>query len=304
MGLVSSAHMRLLPSISWVLVLWAVGCGDSGGGNDTGTGSTTTDASGSTFVSPSTSDTTSAVVDTTTGPPPGPGGDCILEDNDCTEPTQKCMPWSEQPDRIPDRARCCPLQDTPDLVGEPCTAEEYDGSCIDSCEAGSMCLIDNPDSLQGLCRGFCDPDMPTCDGGEGTCKSFFELLPGSFTVPLCMDQCDPLTQDCSPPSWHCIPDSPSLSGQSGFICVPPPPQEPVAPLEACGLANDCAKGLVCVLASRVPDGCGASPQCCTAYCSLSDGDGPCQDIDPALTCVDWMAPDPAWQDVGVCALPS
>ena len=167
-----------------------------------------------------------------------------------------------------------------------------------------MCLIDNPDTLQGLCRGFCDPGMPECDGGDGTCKSFFELLPGAFTVPLCMDKCDPLTQDCSPDSWHCIPDTPTPSGQSGFICVPPPPQEPKQALEACGLANDCASGLVCVLASRVPGGCGASPQCCTAFCDLQDGDGPCQDIDPELTCVDWMAPDPTWSDVGVCATPS
>ena len=59
-----------------------------------------------------------------------------------------------------------------------------------------------------------------------------------------------------------------------------------------------------VLASRVPGGCGASPQCCTAFCDLQDGDAPCQDIDPELTCVDWMSPDPTWSDVGVCATPS
>jgi hypothetical protein len=165
-----------------------------------------------------------------------------------------------------------------------------------------MCVIDNPDSLEGLCRAFCDPGMPECDGGDGTCKSFFEVL-GTLTVPLCMDKCDPLTQDCSPPSWHCIPDTPTLSGQSGFICTPPPPQEPVPALDACGLANDCAQGLVCVVATRIPDGCGASGTCCTAFCSLSEGDVPCQDIDPQLVCVDWMSPDPTWSDVGVCALP-
>jgi hypothetical protein len=298
--------MRRLVSFSCVLALWA-GCGDSGSGEgsgESGSSPTTTGGEATTFIEPPTTGPTSGSPDSTTGTPPGPGGDCILEDNDCTEPNQKCMPWSEDPDRIPDRARCCPLQENPDLVGEPCTAEEYDGSCVDSCEAGAMCLIDNPESLQGLCRGFCDPDVPECDGGDGTCKSFFELIPGSFTVPLCMAKCDPLLQDCSPPSWHCIPDSPTPSGQSGFICVPPPPQEPAGPLEACGLANDCAQGLVCVLASRVPGGCGASAQCCSAYCDLAAGDGPCQGIDPQLTCVDWMAPDPSWSDVGVCALPA
>ncbi len=300
--------MQRLVSFSCVLALVA-GCGDSGGSDGTaesGSGSGSTAApSDTTLVPPgTTSAVTEASLDTSTGQPPGPGSDCLLEENDCTDPAQKCMPWSENPDRIPDRARCCPLQDNPDLVGEPCTAEEYDGSCIDSCESGSMCLIDNPDSLQGLCRGFCDPGIPDCDGGDGTCKSFFELIPGSFTVPLCMDKCDPLTQDCSPDSWLCIPDTPTPSGQSGFICVPPPPQEPAGALDPCGLANDCAEGLVCVVASRVPGGCGASPQCCTAYCDLGDGDAPCQAIDPQLVCVDWMAPDPTWADVGVCALPA
>lgn len=302
--------MRRLASFSCLLVLWA-GCGDSGDGEGSGeSGSsptTTAETSSTTFIEPSTSAVTvgsADAADSTTGGPVGPGGDCILEDNDCTDPNQKCMPWSEDADRTPDRARCCPLEETPDLVGEPCTAEEYDGSCIDSCEAGAMCLIDNPDTLQGLCRGFCDPGMPECDGGDGTCKSFFELLPGSLTVPLCMDKCDPLTQDCSPDSWHCIPDTPTPSGQSGFICVPPPPQEPKQPLEACGLANDCAPGLVCILASRVPGGCGASPQCCSAFCDLTEGDAPCQAIDPELTCVDWMSPDPTWSDVGVCAVPA
>lgn len=302
--------MRRLVSIT--CVSWAVGgavsCGDDGGGgNETGPSATTTgtiDDPDTTFGQPPMTTTTDGMVDSSGGPPPGPGNDCLLEENDCTEPNQKCMPWSEDADRIPDRARCCPLEANPDLDGERCTVQEYDGSCLDSCEAGAMCLVDDPDSLEGFCRPFCNPDEPSCNGGEGTCKSFFELIPGSLTVPLCMDECDPLVQDCSPPSWHCIPDSPTPSGQSGFICVPPPPQEPLQVFEACGLANDCGQGLVCVLASRIPDGCGAASTCCTAYCSLSEGDAPCQAIDPQLECVSWMAPDPSWEDVGVCALPS
>jgi len=226
----------------------------------------------------------------------------LLEDNDCTDPNQKCMPWSEDADRIPDDARCCSLQQNPDLNGERCVVEEYDGSCRDSCEANTMCLVDSPDSLEGFCRGFCDPGIPNCDGGDGTCKSFFELIPGSLTVPLCMDKCDPLLQDCSPASWHCIPDSPTVAGQSGFICVPPPPQNPLGVFDPCGLANDCEKGLVCISGSRVPS-CEGVTACCTSYCSLSEGSASCQAIDPAMECVDWMSPDPDWLDVGVCAFP-
>lgn len=299
--------MQRLVSLSCVLTLLAFGCGDDAGGNETGsapTTTTTTEPGSTTFEDPTAATTTGFVDSSDEGPPPGPGNDCILEENDCTEPTEKCMPWSEDADRIPDRARCCPMQDNPDLDGERCTVQDYDGSCLDSCEAGTMCLVDQIDTLEGLCRPFCNPDETECNGGDGTCKSFFELIPNSLTVPLCMDKCDPLAQDCSPPSWHCIPDTPTPSGQSGFICVPPPPQEPAPPLDPCGLANDCDQGLVCVLASRVPDGCGASLNCCTAYCSLSEGDAPCQAIDPQLTCVSWMAPDPTWSDVGVCAVPA
>ncbi|MCA9710033.1 MAG: hypothetical protein KDK70_29615, partial [Myxococcales bacterium] len=282
-----------------------LGCGNRGGSDDTSTSANdgSSDTSAGTFgtmvVDPTTDGSGSA---DETGPPPGPGGECILEENDCTDPALKCMPWSEDPDQIPDSARCCPLQENPDLEGERCTVAQYDGSCLDSCEAGTMCLVDAHDSLEGVCRAFCDPASPTCDQGQGTCKSFFELLPGAFTVPLCMDQCDPLLQDCSPPSWHCIPDVPTLSGQSDFICVPPPPDEPLGAGDTCALANQCEQGLVCVPGSRLPDCAGTA--CCTNYCSLSEGDAPCMAIDPQLVCVDWQAPSPMLSDVGVCALPA
>ena len=291
--------MRRLASISCVIGLLAGGCGDDGG--SAGNGSTSGTTTGQTTTTNPTPDATGGADSTTGGENGVDGAQCILEENDCELPF-KCMPWSEQADRIPDEARCCTLQENPDLDGEECTVEEYDGSCLDSCEAGTMCLVDNPDSLGGFCRAFCDPGQPRCNDGQGTCKSFFELIPGAFTVPLCMDRCDPLLQDCSPSSWHCIPDSPTPSGQSGFICVPPPPEDPLQAFEACGLANDCEAGLVCVNADRVP-GCDGVLSCCTSYCSLSEGDAACQAIDPAMACVDWMSPDPMWSDVGVCALP-
>lgn len=279
------------------------GCGDSSGENTEGPAASSTTVAADTTAAAGTTEADTEVADgeSSGGNPVGPM--CNLEANDCTDDNQKCMPWSEDPDRIPDDSRCCALQDNPDLEGERCTVDKYDGSCLDSCEVNTMCLVDTPDSLEGYCRAFCDPGQPSCNAGEGTCKSFFELIPGSITVPLCMDRCDPLLQDCSPGSWHCIPDSPTPSGQSGFICVPPPPEDPLGPGEACGLANDCERGLVCVPGSRVP-GCKDVLSCCTGYCSLSEGDAPCQAIDPVMVCVDWMSPDPDWSDVGVCALPS
>jgi hypothetical protein len=210
------------------------------------------------------------------------------------------MPWSDSPDRIPDETRCCPAQDNPNLVGEECTISEYDGSCMDSCEVGSMCVLDNAEALTGKCREFCNPSSPNCETTQ-TCKAFFETLPLVPNIPLCMAKCDPVVQDCPEAGWKCIPDSPTESGQSGFICVPQPPDSPNMLFEPCALANDCGAGLVCLTQDRVP-GCTFS-QCCSAYCSLSEGDTPCQDLHPDLACVDWMSPDPQWQDVGACAIP-
>ena len=227
-------------------------------------------------------------------------GECVLWGDDCTEVNEKCMPWSLLPDRVPDELRCCPLADNAVLENEECTVEEYDGSCRDNCEDGTMCIVDNLETLSGVCRRFCDPSESECDPDD-TCKPFFELIESAPEVPLCMDQCDPLVQDCVQPGWLCLPDSPTVAGQSGFICVPPAPGTLNGQGTGCALANDCEKGLVCIVADRLPECTFTS--CCTAYCSLSEGDGPCQDIDPNLGCIDWMSPDPTWEDVGVCALP-
>lgn len=278
-----------------------VGCGDDGGGQNgsEGTGSTT-DASTDTTLDPSTTGGSTGSADET-GNDDGPiEGECLLWEFDECGADRKCMPYSVEDDRLPDTVQCCDAIDNPDLEGEPCQISGYDGSCMDTCEVGTMCLLDNDEMLTGQCRRFCDPDAPAC-GNDQTCKAFFELLPGVPNIPLCMDKCDPLLQDCSQPGWHCIPDTPTESGQSGFLCTPPPPSTPKGVLETCALANDCEAGLVCVTASRVPD-C-AFTSCCTAYCDLEDGDATCQAIHPDLECVDWMSPDPTWANVGACAVP-
>lgn len=292
------------------VVLGCVACG--GGSSTEGTasdatttgGGTSTSTTGDTMTSsPTTVDTGTSVdtdppVDTSTTDEP-PQGECILWADECGG-DQKCMPWSLEADEIPDEIRCCAAPDSPNLVGEPCMVLDYNGSCLDTCERGAMCVLDDPDELTGQCRRFCQPGANECQPDE-TCKTFYELLNDVPTVPLCMEQCDPLLQDCSVPNWLCIPDSPTQAGQSGFICVSPPPNEPYGVFEACALANQCEPGLVCVTADRIP-GCDFL-SCCTSYCSLAEGDGACEALDPAMACVDWMSPDPTWADVGVCALP-
>lgn len=269
-----------------------------GGGTDEATttaGSTGPSTSGTTAASTSAGTTTDG---TTTGG--GQDGECILWEQDCTSPDLKCMPWSADPDRVPDETKCCPLVDAPKQVGEDCSIQEYDGSCLDDCDEGAVCVQDDPDTLSGVCGELCNVEAPTpCPPGQ-TCKPFFENLPGAPVVPICMDQCDPLLQDCARPGWSCIPDSPTASGMSGFLCAPPPPGDRVPMFGACALANDCEPGLACVPADLVP-GC-TFLFCCTSYCNLGEPD-PCPGYDPSMMCVDWQSPDPMWDHVGVCVVP-
>jgi hypothetical protein len=227
-------------------------------------------------------------------------GECLLWDDEACGEGQKCMPWSDDPDRLPDAYRCCPDEGT-DVVNDLCTISQYDGSCLDSCVNGSMCLLDDPDNLAGVCRPFCNPSGSDC-GPDETCKAFFEALPAVPNVPICMPKCDPLDQDCEQNSWRCIPDTPTAAGQSGFICVPPPPGADKQLFDACALANDCSPGLVCLTAERVP-GC-TFTSCCSAFCSQAEGDATCQDLHPDMECIDWMAPEPQWSDIGACAIPA
>lgn len=281
---------------------WVLGCSDEGSSGQPGetTSSGTTGEASDGLADGSTSSMQLDLGGLDDGGDDAPMGECLLhEPAECGD-GQKCMPFSLSPDRIPDGIKCCDAVESPDLTGEACEIFEFDGSCRDTCAAGSMCVLDDDESLSGFCREFCEPAASTCPTTH-TCKSFFELLPGVPNVPLCMLKCDPLLQDCPEPSWHCIPDTPTESGQSGFLCSPPPPTPPKQLFEPCALANDCEAGLVCLTGDRVP-GCTFS-SCCSAYCSLSEGDQTCSDLSPDLECVDWMSPDPQWEDIGACALP-
>lgn|GEM_PF-1125529 len=296
------------------LVFAVAGCGDDGGSAsssggstssaDASTGSPTTEAQttsqGSTSVADASTGQFDATSDTNDTNDSGPVGECLLwEADECGE-GRKCMPYSLNDDGIPDEIQCCDAVENPDLDGEPCEVFDYNGSCLDSCAPGSMCVLDDEDSLSGLCRSFCDPAASDC-GPNQTCKAFFEFFTEVPNLPTCMDQCDPLSQNCSPSGWHCIPDTPTESGQSGFLCAPPPAGAPNTMFEACALANQCEAGLVCVTDDRVPD-CSFT-SCCTAYCDLSEGDSVCQALHPDMVCTDWMSPDPSWSNVGACTLP-
>lgn len=226
----------------------------------------------------------------------GIGGECSVWEQDCPE-GDKCTPWSDQPDLVPDEIRCCPEVATPRQPGDTCTVEGYFGSCIDDCVEGSLCLDIDGDG-QGVCQAFCQgsADDPQCATDE-SCLIYFS------GIPFCFRQCDPLLQDCAE-GEGCYPDEASAGG-TGFICLPT--VGGVGYGELCWLLSGCERGLICVTPDFLPDCVGSSVGCCTTLCDTSEPDA-CADVHPDLECVSWYyagqtPPTPELANVGACALP-
>ena len=278
---------------SALLAIAAGGCKSDDGGTDEVASEESSSTDADTGSDTGTSD------DTTTEVDPTNGGECQFGvANDCMDPDLKCMPWSEKPDRIPDEARCCPLDPSPVSLGDRCHVKEYDGSCLDDCPAGTMCVIDLLDGLEGYCQEFCDPGVVDGCSAHEICKPFFELIEAAETVPLCMARCDPLLQDCADkgrPGWSCLPEG-ALS--PSFLCMPPSGSTPKLEYEGCLLQNDCAVGLACVPATEVV-GCDGLFNCCTRYCDASEANT----CTMGNECINLESDVPGLENVGVCADP-
>ncbi|MCX4240960.1 hypothetical protein [Paraliomyxa miuraensis] len=204
---------------------------------------------------------------------------------------EKCSPSSLGGGSVWDFWRCSEVPENPDAVGEPCMAEGSPTSGIDSCDFGAFCWEVDPKTLEGTCVALCtgSEDLPSCPGSE-TC-----LIANEGILPLCLDSCDPLLQDCGP-DHACYP------GESGFACLPAGFGGTGAPGDSCENLAACDHGNVCVEPESVPD-CGSIAGCCTAVCSLGD---PMPSCLPGQVCTPWfqagMVPA-GYEDVGVCALP-
>lgn len=222
-------------------------------------------------------------------------GECSVWDQDCAE-GDKCVPWSDMADLVPDDIRCCPEIANPDLPGEECEVTDYFGSCIDSCAKGSLCLDINNDG-SGVCQKFCEnASDPTCAPDEA-CLIYFG------GVPFCFPECDPLVQDC-PGAEGCYPDE-AAEGGTGFICLPTIGGGKFG--DPCWLLSSCEPGLICVLPDFLPS-CPYPAGCCTSLCDTDEGDSACDAIDPELDCEPWyyagqMPPSADLATVGACILP-
>lgn len=259
-------------------------------------GPTTTAGSGLTTGSSgeSPTDPSSTGSPTTTG---SSGGMCNIFDQDCPN-GEKCTAFASPHTFIPDGIKCVPIPDNPKAHNEPC-AVGPEGLGDDNCDLGSVCLDLDYDG-SGFCLPYCtgDSQNPMCEGSDRTCvKLFF-----GFDFGNCFKQCDPLVQDCSA-GEGCYMDAIKVGG-TNFVCLPVV-QEGKDKVygDNCIGWSSCEPGYACLYEEFVP---GCSGLCCSPWCDTSEGDGPCTDIDPTMSCVPWYAEQdapPGLETVGVCGIP-
>lgn len=301
---VSLSVVRWLPLAA---VLAASSCNEpSSGDEETGpseAGEGTTTFPAATGPNPATSSepaTEDGVFDEESGPPPG-GGECSFFEQDCNE-GEKCVPWSELPDLVPDEIRCCPIQLPMVEAGDLCTVSGYLGSCLDNCAPGTMCLDIDGDG-EGVCQELCSgsAENPECSDMDDTCFIYYS------GTPLCFATCDPLVQDC-PADKGCYPDA-IAEGGTGFLCMPTIGDSGLG--DYCWLLSACNPGMLCATPDLLPNCFGDADDagCCTDICDITDVPDSCKSIHPDLECVAWYyqgaePPSSSLQNVGACVLPT
>lgn len=299
--------LRSLSLVRWVplaAVLAVPSCKDALPGADA-TDSNTADETSTTFVPATGADTmvpaSEGSFDADSSGGPGMGGQCSLFAQDCNE-GEKCVPWSELADLVPDEIRCCPIEQPEVEAGDICSVSGYLGSCIDNCAKGSMCLDIDGDG-EGVCQRMCSgtEEMPECPNQDDECFIYYS------GVPLCFSTCDPLVQDC-PPDKGCYPDA-IAEGGTGFLCMPTVGDNVLG--DYCWLLSACNPGLLCATPDLLPTcyGMAQDAGCCTDYCDITEVPDPCKEIHPDIECIAWFhegaePPSADLENVGACVLPT
>ncbi len=278
--------MMLCGSVSLVLA----GCGKEDAPSTTtnadevgdGDGDQTGDGDGDGDASTSSSPTTGVFV-----PDEDFGGvsECDPFMQDCPD-GEKCVPYGSTGGNW-DANKCVPV--TGDgAEGDTCT---YGGvvEATDDCDANTHCwdVMDVDGQAVGICTAFCSgsADSPEC--GPGTSC----LIANDGSINLCIQNCDPLLQDCSA-GLACF------WANGNFNCIFTTQDIPEG--EPCGFINDCIAGTGCLTADVLPN-CNGSA-CCSSFCDL--GDPVCQQEGTECSAFfeEGMAP-PGYENVGVCILP-
>jgi hypothetical protein len=270
-----------------IIVAASIACGPPGlGGETNGEDSTTEQGTSVGTESSESSDPPSESSDFVPGKEDLGPIDCDPYAQDCPI-GEKCVPYGSTGGNWDDHKCVAVLGDQ--APGEPCT---YGGvvEATDDCDETSACwdVHDVDGQPIGTCRSFClgSENSPECPDGS---------LCLHYLVNLCIPTCDPLVQDCGV-GLACFWDG------SQFNCIFTTEDLPAG--QPCGFINDCAAGLGCLPAAVLPSCEGSA--CCSDFCDLNLGDGPCEASLPGTVCSPFfeqgMAP-PGYDDVGVCIVP-
>jgi hypothetical protein len=292
-------HLRALGLIG--LLAGCNGGGDETGSESTGTGTVGVSTTGddTTGPTPTTGDDTTGPTpttgDDTTGPEPTTGdetggtGQCNPSTQDCPEGS-KCTAYAERGMTAWSANKCVPETEGGPILGETCEVmgeDEFSG--IDNCAKGSICLYVDDELKNGFCVEFCDAEVGMCAENDQVC-----IPANDGKLPVCLDTCDPLLQDCQGGGCYGDPSGPP------FVCFFEDPVGGGMDGDPCSFANACLKGLNCT-AADVLEGCNTpEPGCCSPFCEL-DGMGQCTDPEE---CTPFFAEEvPGYENVGICALP-
>lgn len=297
-------------------VVLVAGCGDDKPMETESNGSTTsaptsteptstspTEASSgsTTEVGTSTSSSSSATTSEPTSGSTGMvgGADCNPKLQDCPD-GQKCTAYDKMMLGMGwDADQCVPEPMNGGAVGDPCQIDEGESvfSGLDNCAKGNFCFnFDFMTGKGGACIEFCNEqgECPNTNGGNAGCLEAANM----GVLPICLGKCDPLIQDC-PDMQGCFGDV-SLPF---FICAAPDTgMGPGTDNSPCEFTNACAPGFSCQASDTVAGCDPGATGCCTAFCSVKGGPGPCG---MGEQCVPFynMDPPPGLEDVGVCTIP-
>jgi len=270
------------------LALSAVACSDSSAGDasEAETGSASTDPSAGLTSGEDDGQTTGGGC---LGPdcPGAEGTRCAALYQDC-QPGLKCVPyWVEADLGGPPTDYKCVAVSGELPPGASCTLDDFEAA-TDDCDGESFCWTWASDAFAGRCQPF-------CTGGFQYAECFADwtcALPED-DPPMCVQGCLPLADDC--------PDQTACLWTVAYEYTCAPEGATLEPGEPCELFNDCGPDMLCVEASAL-NNCGGET-CCARHCALSDGDGPCEAIDPAYACVPaHESPPPGAEDLGLCRL--
>ena len=295
------AELALLSALGLAAAPLACASKDSGGSEAAEQGDETGDGDGDGDGGNDEASTTSNDTNTDSGDGDGDDGDfVVLPDGgavntcdpaaqDCPE-GEKCTAYVVMGGCCVDANKCVPVIGN-GQIGDPCvrTADN------DDCDVGLFCMtVTSGSTGEGVCLAFCDVANQDCvDDGlpDANCIAF-----NDGTLPLCQDDCDPLTQDCAG-ELGCYG-----VGTQGFVCSVPGYEDGLGnDGDMCYTIQSCKPGLGCT-ASEVLDGCSAS-RCCSPYCDLNEAD-PCTAPEACVPYYEQGMAPPGYENVGVCAIPA